>query len=145
MLQELWGERMVNSDFKTKLEACPSRIAEVDQKILKVKSKINDLDSKLNSGHLSSNENAENINTMKTSYSNELTQLENTKNNYVKDIQEVINQSDIFGFFSDLIDKYQSVVDTLSLEQLVALFNIIGYGMILMTLISISTLLVGDY
>ena len=36
-------------------------------------------------------------------------------------------------------------MDTLSLEQLVALFNIIGYTAILMTLISLSSLTIGDY
>ena len=43
MQQELWGEIMVNTDLKTKLEASSSRIVEVDQEISTVKTKINDL------------------------------------------------------------------------------------------------------
>ena len=82
---------------------------------------------------------------MKTYLCQELQKLESTKTNYVKELQETINKSDIFGFFSDFIEKYKSFIDHLSLEQLVALFNIIGYSMILLTLISITTLLIGDY
>jgi len=103
------------------------------------------LESKINNNDLSNHENADNLNSMKTYFYDELLRLENTKNSYVKEIQETINKSDVFGFLSDFIEKYKSFVDQLSLEQLVALFNIIGYGMILGTLISITTLLIGDY
>lgn len=145
MQQELWGEIMVNTDLKTKLEASSSRIVEVDQEISTVKSKINDLNNKLNDGNLTSSENAENINLMKTYYSNELEKLAKVKDTYVKEIQDSINKADISSFLSDFIKNYQSFVDQLSLDQLVALFNIIGFGMLLSTLFSISTLLIGDY
>lgn len=145
MQQELWGEIMVNTDLKTKLEASSSRIVEVDQEISTVKTKINDLNNKLNDGNLTSSENAENINLMKTYYSNELEKLAKVKDTYVKEIQDSINKADISSFLSDFIKNYQSFVDQLSLDQLVALFNIIGFGMLLSTLFSISTLLIGDY
>lgn len=145
MQQELWGEIMVNTDLKTKLEASSSRIVEVDQEFSTVKTKINDLNNKLNDGNLTSSENAENINLMKTYYSNELEKLAKVKDTYVKEIQDSINKADISSFLSDFIKNYQSFVDQLSLDQLVALFNIIGFGMLLSTLFSISTLLIGDY
>ena len=145
MQQELWGEIMVNTDLKTKLEASSSRIVEVDREISTVKTKINDLNNKLNDGNLTSSENAENINLMKTYYSNELEKLAKVKDTYVKEIQDSINKADISSFLSDFIKNYQSFVDQLSLDQLVALFNIIGFGMLLSTLFSISTLLIGDY
>ena len=145
MQQELWGEIMVNTDLKTKLEASSSRIVEVDQEISTVKTKINDLNNKLNDGNLTSSENAENINLMKTYYSNELEKVAKVKYTYVKEIQDSINKADISSFLSDFIKNYQSFVDQLSLDQLVALFNIIGFGMLLSTLFSISTLLIGDY
>ena len=145
MQQELWGEIMVNTDLKTKLEASSSRIVEVDQEISTVKTKIIDLNNKLNDGNLTSSENAENINLMKTYYSNELEKVAKVKYTYVKEIQDSINKADISSFLSDFIKNYQSFVDQLSLDQLVALFNIIGFGMLLSTLFSISTLLIGDY
>jgi len=46
---------------------------------------------------------------------------------------------DTLNWFSDLIEKYQArseILDTLTADQVVALFNIIGYFMILQTLIS---------
>ena len=84
MQQELWGEIMVNTDLKTKLEASSSRIVEVDQEFSTVKTKINDLNNKLNDGNLTSSENAENINLMKTYYSNELEKVVKVKYTYVK-------------------------------------------------------------
>ena len=136
---------MFNTDLKTKIEASSSRIVEVNQEISTVKNKINDLNNKLNDGNLTSSENAENINLMKTYYSNELEKLAKVKDTYVKEIQDSINKADISSFLSDFIKNYQSFVDQLSLDQLVALFNIIGFGMLLSTLFSISTLLIGDY
>ena len=103
------------------------------------------MNNKLNDGNLTSSENAENINLMKTYYSNELEKVAKVKYTYVKEIQDSINKADISSFLSDFIKNYQSFVDQLSLDQLVALFNIIGFGMLLSTLFSISTLLIGDY
>lgn len=145
MQQELWGEKFASSTFKTKLQANSCRIDEVEQVITDVKDQINALSQKLNNNNLPSHETADNINLMKTYLCQELQKLESTKTNYVKELQETINKSDIFGFFSDFIEKYKTFIDHLSLEQLVALFNIIGYSMILLTLISITTLLIGDY
>jgi hypothetical protein len=82
---------------------------------------------------------------MKTYYNNELSRLNTQKNDLVKELQEVINKSDVSGFIKDFIETYKNFVDQLSLEQLVALFNIIGFLMIFFTLISITTLLIGDY
>jgi hypothetical protein len=130
--QELWGDKIVNSEFKTKLEACSNRINEVNQEILNI-------NNKLNSNNLYSNTN------MKTYYNNELSRLNTQKNDLVKELQEVINKSDVSGFIKDFIETYKNFVDQLSLEQLVALFNIIGFLMIFFTLISITTLLIGDY
>lgn len=55
------------------------------------------------------------------------------------------SQSNFIDTLSELITQVQSVVDTLSLEQLVALFNISFNVTMLFTLTSISTLLIGDY
>lgn len=107
------------------------------------------MDLKLDNINLSSNETVEFIKTYKAYLSlpgsQELLKMENIKDSYVKELQDSINKSDIFSSFSEILDLYRSFVDQLSLEQLVALFNIIGFGMVLVTLISITTLLIGDY
>lgn len=82
-------------------------------------------------------------------YSGELERLKETKNSLVKELQEVIDKSidksDIYSYFSNFLELFRNFVDQLSLEQLVALFNIIGFGMVLTMSISIKILLVGDY
>ena len=68
----------------------------------------------------------------------------------IKDLQNVIDNIDtgrteIFGWVFDLIEKYQKFLTSLTLDQLVALFNIFGDIMILTTLTSIVIVLIGDY
>lgn len=55
-----------------------------------------------------------------------------------------IKKSDALDWLWDLIEKYKQFIDTLSPDELVALFNIIGYSMILDTLISICLILAGN-
>ena len=68
----------------------------------------------------------------------------------IKDLQNVIDNIDtgrteIFGWVFDLIEKYQKFLTSLTLDQLVALFNIFVNIMILTTLTSIVIVLIGDY
>jgi len=55
-----------------------------------------------------------------------------------------LNQSSTFDWAWDLIEQYKEFTLTLSLEQLVALYNIIGYFMIWSALSSICLIIVGD-
>jgi hypothetical protein len=66
---------------------------------------------------------------MRSKHSSEISSLQK--------FQEDINKSDVFDMFWDLIEQYKQFVDTLDLEQLVALYNIIGYFMLLNCLFSI--------
>jgi len=145
MQEELWGEKLVNSELKVKLEACSSRITDIEQKLSGVNSKFTEVETKLNTGNFSSYETVENLTNYKSYLSKEILKMEQTKDSLVKELQNNIDKSDIFSFISDFLENFKSFVDQLSLEQLVALFNIIGFGMVLGTLISISTLLIGDY
>ena len=47
-------------------------------------------------------------------------------------------------WFNNLIDNYKEFLSSLSSEQMVIVFNILGYIMLLFTLTSITTLLIGD-
>jgi tetratricopeptide (TPR) repeat protein len=69
----------------------------------------------------------------------------------IKDIQSLSNtndpdivKSDLSELFNNLIDNYREFLSTLSSEQMVIVFNISGYIMLLFTLTSITTLLIGD-
>ena len=57
---------------------------------------------------------------------------------------DTVNKQDIFHGISNLIDDFKQYLDTLSADQLVALFNIFGYYMISQALISICLILLGD-
>jgi hypothetical protein len=69
----------------------------------------------------------------------------------IKEIQSLSNtndpdivKSDLSELFYNLIDIYREILTTLSSEQMVIVFNISGYIMLLFTLTSITTLLIGD-
>jgi len=69
----------------------------------------------------------------------------------IKEIQSLSNtndpdivKSDLSELFNNLIDNYREFLTTLSSEQMVIVFNISGYIMLLFTLTSITTLLIGD-
>ena len=55
-----------------------------------------------------------------------------------------IVKSDFSDLFNNLIDNYKEFLSTLTSEQMVIVFNILGYIMLLITLTSITTLLIGD-
>lgn len=55
-----------------------------------------------------------------------------------------IVKSDLSELFNNLIDNYREFLNTLSSDQMVIIFNISGYIMLLFTLTSITTILVGD-
>ena len=142
---ELWSDKVVNSEFKTKLEASSSRLTEVEENIQTLKNNLDVVNSKLSNNNLDIGETKEFLVTNQTYLNSELNKLEATKNSSVKGLQDIINNSDISSYISDFLDNFRKFVDLLNLEQLVALFNIIGYVTILFTLFSITTLLIGDY
>jgi hypothetical protein len=49
----------------------------------------------------------------------------------------------MFSWVYAFLIKYQQIMDTLSLEQLVAVFNILGFSILLMSLISICFIFMG--
>ena len=59
MQQELWGERMISSDFKVKLEAIPPKGDEITKEISRVDSTINNIKLKLSSNTLDPGESVE--------------------------------------------------------------------------------------
>lgn len=146
--EQLWGVIRVNSQFQVNLQSCSSRISDIEQNIYDINSKLGIIKNKLNSAQFAPGETINSFSSMNTYYSQELIKLHNIKNNYITELQTIINnvsQSDVTNWLSNILTKYQSLVDNLGLEQLVALFNIIWNILLLMLLTSISILLIGDY
>jgi hypothetical protein len=139
----------VKSGFKVTLKASSTRIEELESEISKVKSALNNIDLQLNSKNFNIGENLETLNNKQKYYSDELNNLIIKKDSNVSELLEKINsnitKSDFSSFLSDMIEKYQSTISNLSLEQLVALFNIFGFIMVFITIINITTVLIGDY
>jgi len=146
--QELWGEKTVNDEFKLKLQTNSKKILDIDTDITDKQNQLSEINVKLSNKNYESSESIETLNKSKEYITNELSKLDISKSEQLKELQnsiDSVNKSDIFSSISDLIEKYQSILNNLSLEQLVALFNIICNFMFLTTLTSIGILLVGDY
>jgi hypothetical protein len=69
----------------------------------------------------------------------------------IKEIQSLttiedpnIVKSDLSELFNNFIDNFRNFLSTLTSEQLVIVFNITGYIMLLTTLNSITSILLGD-
>lgn len=69
----------------------------------------------------------------------------------IKELQTLSNntdpnivKSDLSELFNNLIDNYKDFLSTLTSEQMVIVFNIIGYISLLITLNSITYILLGD-
>jgi archaellum component FlaC len=142
---ELWSDKIINSEFKNKLEASSGRLSEVEDTLKTLKIKLDIVNSKINNNDFTTGETKEILITNQKYLGNELNKLEEIKNSSVKELQDIINNSDISSYISDLLDSYRNFIDLLGSDQLVALTNILGYTMILFTLFSISVILIGDY
>jgi hypothetical protein len=55
-----------------------------------------------------------------------------------------IVKSDLFELFNNFIDNYRDFLSTLTSDQMIMVFNICGYIMLLNTLNSITFILLGD-
>src|SRR5271156_4356185 len=142
---DLWSDKIINSEFKNKLEASSGRLTEVEDTLKNLTNKLDLVNSKISNNEFTNGETKEFLITNQKYLGNELNKLEETKNSSVKELQDIINNSDISSYISDFLDSYRNFIDLLDSDQLVALTNIFGHTMILFTLFSISVVLIGDY
>jgi hypothetical protein len=146
---QLQAEQSINSSCRVTLEASSPEIKVLESEISRVKSVLDNIDFQLNTKNFNIGENMETLNNKQKYYSDELNNLiikkDSNVNELLDKINSIINKSDISSYLSDIVEKYQSILSNLNLDQMVALFNIFGFFMILVTIFNLTTVLIGDY
>lgn len=152
MQENLRGEELAKDELRITLEGAASSLKTVDEEKGKYVSTISGENTDRSTDSLPTSESSEPLTSWESYYDAPLTKASSSKDGIMKEILDHIDQnrkgpsqSNVLDTLSELISQVQSVVDTLSLEQLVALFNISVNVVMLFTLTSISTLLIGDY
>lgn len=82
---------------------------------------------------------------IKTSLNSRMQELTEKIKNANSKILETAKKSDVFGFFSNIINNYYSWLATLSSDKIVAIFNIIIDSVLLVNLFSVISLLMGEH
>lgn len=140
-------EDKTNSNFETKnkLTAELDRFANKFKEQQACDNKLNQLQEKLNKGEFESGENIKTITSDIKHQINLKEKFQNEQEEAIKELENIIDKSDLSEYFFALVENYKIFIDQLSLEQLVAIINLFGLFMILSTIIFISMLLFGNY
>ena len=68
--------------------------------------------------------------------------------NQAQDIQEFLNKlnkNDFFDYINQLFEKYQEFLNTLTSDQIVIIFNLIGYFWLINIVTNLTIIIMGDY
>jgi len=133
--------------LKVKLTSTSDRLDNSSKNVQNYWEKLNDLNKELANDPQSIEAVQSNIKYYEEMYKNAIKQQELD----IKELQTLSNindpnivKSDLADLFNNLIDNYKDFLNTLTSEQTVIVFNIIGYISLLITLTSITTILLGD-
>lgn len=129
------------------ISARTGRLEELSNKQESLTEKIRACDNQLFNNNYGPGQNRDTVLSMKNYYEKEFDRshgLEKAETQDLKNYIDTINKEDSFDWVWDLIESYRDFLDTLSLDQLVALFNLSGYYMIFSASISICFILAGD-
>jgi hypothetical protein len=136
--------------FKTKLTASSDRLDSSIKNVSDYSDKIVDLNKQITNNTLDPNK-IEVLKSNLTYYEKMYKNAVKQQDVAIKEIQSLsevndpnIVKSDLSELFNNLIDNIRYFLSSLSSEQLVIVFNISGYIILLITLTSITTLLIGD-
>jgi hypothetical protein len=130
------------------LKAKSSRVEEIENLILGEDQKLEIVNNKITNKLFTKYENELNLKFMQKYYENEKARLIVEKQQGEEEIRKYISGIDksySFDWVWDLVEQYKEFTSSLNLEQLVALYNIIGYFMVCSTLLSIFIILASDY
>lgn len=124
-----------------------NQVAEKEKELEKLTNQIKEYKDKIDNKLLGTHENENTMNLMIDYWTNEKKNLKVEIDKTGSEITSIINgweKSATFDWLFNYIDQYKEFISALNLEQLVALYNIIGYFMIISTLFSICLILLGD-
>jgi hypothetical protein len=147
-LAVLERERILNQDQHNKLSAlvlnANEKLAEVDS----IQAKIERLSTKLNNNSFGPGETMQSALSDFTRYKTDLDKAQEISNKSSKVVYEYVlevKNSDIFGWVWDFIDRYNLFLDTLTLDQKVAIINLMGYFTLFNSALTILLILVGNH
>jgi ASC-1-like (ASCH) protein len=134
--------------LQTKLVATSNRLDTSINEVKDYSSKINEISKEIVNN---TDDQIELLNVKLKMYKELYNKALENQNIAIKEIKSLgeitdpnIVKSDLSDFFNNLIKNYQEFLSSLSSEQMVIVFNIIGYILLLITLTSITTVLIGD-
>jgi len=130
-----------------KLTVKASNTKESYKQLNEAKGKVIADENKLSSKDFAPGETPASINMDLRRHQEEVIKAQETLNNNSKDLfeyTESINKKEMFDWIWDLIDNYKVFLDATTLDQKVALVNLIGYITLLNTSITIFLILVGN-
>jgi hypothetical protein len=138
-LLELKTKLFASSD---RLDSCNSLVKDYSEEIAKIHQNLANITDPKNLGPLTSK-----LDAYQRLYASAIKEQDMA----IKEIQSLsdtndpnIVKSDLSELFNNLIDNYTAFLSTLSSEQMVIVFNLIGYSSLLINVTSITTLLIGD-
>lgn len=139
------------SELEVKATAVSDRIETTTNTVNELASNMNILNNQIRNGDMSPTDTAcleTRLGYLKQMYDRAIQQQDSA----IKELQTISSTNDpniVRSSFSDLfynlIDSYKDYISILTSEQLVILFNLIGYVSLTMTMTTITTLLIGDH
>lgn len=141
-------ETILNQVQHNKLSALVSNANEKLADVDSIQAKIDRLSTKLNNNSFGPGETMQSALSDITRYKTDLEKAQEISNKPSKEVYEYVlevKNSDIFGWVWDLIDRYNLFLDTLTLDQKVAIINLMGYFTLLNSALTILLILVGNH
>lgn len=145
-IKDFWGEQTVAEAKKSKLQATSCRLEECHTEYKNVENKFDVIKSKLDGNQTyGAGETKDSLINQLNYYHTEMSKIGTKRDGLIKEVTDNINVSDISSMFTDFINNYSYFVDSLSVDQLVALCNILGNYIIFQLFIGLAFVLIGDY
>ena len=145
ILEAAWNKEEISASFQTKVEISSNAATHAQLKVDQLNGKLQSVNDQLSSGKIQEGNTVESLNTLKTYYESELKnangQLKEAVNQINDTVVEFVTKNDLGSFISETIEKYQAFLGTLTLEQQVIVFNLIGLISLLYISISLFSML----
>ena len=151
---QYWNAIQSNSQLNSKMTGIVGRLEDTDQQITESRKSIDNYTDKLLNKRYDAGETESTILQKIDYHKKTVESLERIKSDNIKEAQEVldlvegegsVSQSGLFENVDYLLEQYRLFIASLSLDQIVIVYNLICFSAILMTISSLSLIFVGDY